>query len=183
MTAEEYLELNRVAERRSEFVDGAMILREGANIRHATVQVNVIGEVGRFHRGSSCELFGSDLRVRVSPRMYTCSDLTVVCGKTMFADERRDSLLNPTAIFEVLSPSTEYYDRGVKLRRYREIESLMDYVLVAQDQVNIEHYTRSGENTWTLRDYRRAEDVLMIASIGVSVPLAAIYERIEFAPE
>ena len=115
--------------------------------------------------------------------MYTCSDLTVVCGKTMFADERRDSLLNPTAIFEVLSPSTEYYDRGVKLRSYREIESLMDYVLVAQDQVNIEHYTRSGENTWTLRDYRRAEDVLMIASIGVSVPLAAIYERIEFAPE
>jgi len=177
------LALDRAAEFRSEFLDGEIVAMSGGSARHSGLKVNLTIAVGTALRGTSCRVFDSDLRVRVSPRMYTYPDLAVVCGKAVFADQCEDILLNPTVIFEVLSPSTEYYDRGVKLRRYREIESLMDYVLVAQDQVNIEHYTRSGENTWTLRDYRRAEDVLMIASIGVSVPLAAIYERIEFAPE
>jgi Uma2 family endonuclease len=114
--------------------------------------------------------------------MYAYPDITV-CGKPLLADDREDILLNPTVIFEVLSPSTERYDRGVKLQRYREIESLTDYILVAQDQIRIEHYTRGEANTWTLRDYLNAEDFLKIASIGVSVPLAAIYERIEFPAE
>jgi Uma2 family endonuclease len=115
--------------------------------------------------------------------MYAYPDVTVVCGKPLLADNREDILLNPTVIFEVLSPSTEHYDRGVKFQRYREVESLQDYILVAQDQIRIEHYTRSDEYTWTLRDYLHAEDVLKIASIGVSVPLASIYERIEFPAE
>ena len=96
------------------------------------------------------------------------------------ADERQDILLNPTVIFEVLSPSTEYYDRGVKFQHYRAIESLQDYILVAQDQIRIEQYTRGETNTWTLRDYQAASEILLIESIGVSLPLARIYERIEF---
>jgi Uma2 family endonuclease len=183
MTAEEYLALDRAAERQSEFIDGEMVLREGANVRHSTVTVNLIGEVGRSVRGTPCELFGSDLRLRVSSRMYAYPDVTIVCGKPMLADERQDVLLNPTVIFEVLSPSTEYYDHGVKFQRYREVESLQDYILVAQDQIRVEQFTRGDANTWTLRDYLRAEDVLRIASIGVSLPLAAIYERIEFPAE
>jgi Uma2 family endonuclease len=102
----------------------------------------------------------------------------------MFADQREDILLNPKAIFEVLSPSTEYYDRIVKFQHYRGIESLQDYILVAQDEIRVEQYTRSDANTWTVRDHLHAEDVLKIASIGgISVPLSAIYERIEFPLE
>jgi Uma2 family endonuclease len=83
----------------------------------------------------------------------------------------------------VLSPSTEYYDRGVKFRRYREIESLTDYILVDQDQLRIEQFTRSDKHTWTLHDYWGADDVLPIATVGVSLPLATIYEGIELPSE
>lgn len=115
--------------------------------------------------------------------MYAYPDLTVVCGRPALADERQDVLLNPRVIFEVLSPSTEKYDRGIKLQYYRSIESLQDYILIAQDQIRIEQYTRQDAHTWTLRDYESPSDTLRIESIGVSLPLAAIYDRIEFAPE
>jgi Uma2 family endonuclease len=114
---------------------------------------------------------------------YTYPDLTIVCGRPVLTDEREDVLLNPRVIFEVLSPSTEYYDRGVKFRRYREIESLADYILVDQDQARIEQFTRGNSHTWTLRDYQDASQLLLIESIGISLPIARIYERIEFPSE
>jgi Uma2 family endonuclease len=183
VTAEEYLAMDRSAEFRSEFLDGEIIAMSGGSARHSRLKIRLASAVYAPLRGTACEAFDSDFRVRVSPRMYTYPDLAVVCGKAMFADQREDILLNPTSIFEVLSPSTEYYDRGVKFRRYREIESLTDYILVDQDQISIEQYTRGDANTWTLHDYQRAEEVLQIASVGVSVPLAAIYDRIEFTAE
>jgi Uma2 family endonuclease len=183
VTEEQYLEIDRAAEVRSEFLDGEIIAMSGGSLRHSGLQVNLTGEVRAALRGTSCQAFSADLRVRVSPRMYTYPDLTVVCGKPMLADERQDILLNPTVIFEVLSPSTESYDRGVKLRHYRSIESLQDYILVAQDQVRIEQYTRGEAHTWTLRDYQSAGETLLIESIGVSLPLARLYERIEFPAE
>ena len=112
--------------------------------------------------------------------MYTYPDLIIVSGSPALANQRQDILLNPTVIFEVLSPSTEHYDRGLKFRRYREIEALTDYILVDQDQTRIEQFTRGDANTWTLHDYQRAEEILRIASIGISLPLAGIYEGIEF---
>src|ERR1700728_214255 len=175
VTAEEYLAMDRAAEFRSEFLDGEIIAMSGGSPRHSRLKVRLVSQVYAVLRGTSCEVFDSDFRVRVSARMYTYPDLTVVCGDLELDAERGDNLLNPTAIFEVLSPSTEYYDRGVKLRRYREIESLQDYILVAQDEIRIEQYTRRDANTWTVRDYLHAEEVLAIPSIGVSVPLAAIY--------
>jgi Uma2 family endonuclease len=183
VTEERYLAMDRAAESRSEFLDGEIIAMSGGSMRHSGLKVNLTGEVRAALRGTPCQAFNSDLRVRVSPRMYAYPDLTIVCGKPMPADERQDILLNPTVIFEVLSPSTESYGRGVKLQRYREIESLTDYILVAQDQIRIEQYTRGDAIAWAFRDYQRVEDVLRIASIGVSVPLAAIYERIEFPAE
>lgn len=101
----------------------------------------------------------------------------------MLADERQDILLNPKIIFEVLSPSTEYYDWGVKFRRYREIESLTDYILVDQDQPRIEQFTRGDAHTWTFRDYQDASEIFRIESIGVSLPIARIYEGIDFPSE
>jgi Uma2 family endonuclease len=107
----------------------------------------------------------------------------VVCGKPMLADDLQDILLNPEVIFEVLSPSTEYHDRGVKFRRYREIESLTDYILVDQDQARIEQFTRGDAHTWTFRDYQDVNEILLIESIGASVPIARIYEGVELSPE
>ena len=183
ISVEEYLALDRAAEFRSELLDGAMVAMSGGSARHSGLQINLAVTVQSALQGTSCQAFSSDLRVRVSPRMYTYPDLTVVCGKAALADERHDILLNPKVIFEVLSPSTENYDRGIKFRYYRSIESLQDYILVAQDQIRIEQYTRGEAHTWTLHDYQSSDETLRIESIGVSVALARIYERIEFPSE
>jgi len=183
VTAEEYLALDRAAEFRSELLDGEMVAMSGGSLRHSALQIDLVVALEEMLRSTQCRAFSADLRVRVSPRMYTYPDLTVVCGKPLLADEREDILLNPRVIFEVLSPSTEYYDRGVKFRRYREIESLTDYVLVDQDQPRIEQFTRGDAHTWTFHDYQTVGETLRIESIGISIPLARIYQRIEFPAE
>lgn len=180
VTEEEYLANDRAAEMRSEFLEGEMIAMSGGSMRHARLQRNILGELYAALRGTECEAFGSDFRVRVSPgRMYAYPDVLVVCGKPLLVDERQDVLLNPAVIFEVLSPSAEHYDRGVKFRYYRGIESLRDYILVDQNQIRIEQYTRGDANTWTLRDHQQREEELRIDSIQVLLPLARIYEGTE----
>jgi Uma2 family endonuclease len=180
VTEEEYLAIDRAAEVRSEFFDGEMFAMSGGSMRHAQLQANLHGELYIALRGSDSQAFTSDFRVRVSPgSMYAYPDITVVCGRPLLADEHQDILVNPTVIIEVLSPSTEYYDRGVKFQRYRAIETLKDYILVNQDEIRIEQYTRRDANTWTLRDYQRPEEELRIDLIGISLPLDRIYDRIE----
>jgi Uma2 family endonuclease len=179
ITEEQYLAIDRAAEIRSEFLDGEMIAMSGGSTRHSELQGNLFGELFAALRGSDCRMHGSDFRVRVSRRMYAYPDVLVVCGKPLLADEHQDILLNPTVILEVLSPSTEKYDRGVKFQQYRTIDSLRDYVLVAQDAVLIEHYTRDDANAWTFRDYQSLQAELKIPSIGVSLPLSRIYDRVE----
>ena len=182
ITEEQYLAIDRAAEFRSEFLDGEMIAMSGGSMRHARLQQNISSELYICLRGTQCEAFGPDFRVRVSRRMYTYPDVPVVCGKPLLADERQDVLLNPAVIFEILSPSTEKYDRGVKFQHYRTIDSLKDYILVAQDAARVEHYTRADDNTWTLRDHQTLEEELKIASIAVSLPLSRIYDRVELPP-
>ena len=180
VTEEEYLAIDRAAEVRSEFFDGEMFGMSGGSMRHARLQGNIYFELHNAPRGTDCQAFGSDFRVRVSPgRMHTYPDVTVVCGKPVLADERQDILLNPTVIVEVLSPSTEQYDRGVKFQYYRGIESLKDYLLVDQNQIRIGQYTRGDASTWTLRDYQRPEEELRIDSIGISLALQRIYDQVE----
>jgi Uma2 family endonuclease len=179
VSEEQYLALDRAAEFRSEFIDGEIVAMSGVSMRHARLQQNISVGLDTPLRDRGCEVFGSDFRVRVSHRMYAYPDVSVVCGEPRLADERQDVLLNPVAIFEVLSPSTEKYDRGVKFQHYRTIESLKDYVLVDQDQVRIEHYSRETDNTWTLHDHEKLDDELKITSIGVSLPLSRIYDRVE----
>jgi Uma2 family endonuclease len=180
ITEEQYLAIDRAAEFRSELLDGEMIAMSGGSMRHADLQANLIGELFAALRGSDCRVYSSDFRVRVSKtRMYAYPDVSVVCGRPVLADERQDILLNPIVIFEILSPSTEKYDRGVKFQHYRTIDSLKGYILVAQDAVRVEHYTRCDDNTWTLGDHQTLQEELKIASIGVSLPLSRIYDRIE----
>ena len=180
LTPEQYLEIERAAEFRSEYFDGEMFAMSGGTMNHSLLQANLISEVRPRARERGCRTLTSDFRVRVSATgMCTYPDVIVVCEKPRLADEHADTLLNPTVIFEVLSPSSEKYDRGVKFQNYRTIESLKDYILVDQNQVLIEQYTRQGANTWKLRDYQSLEDELTIDSIGVTIPLRGIYDQFE----
>jgi Uma2 family endonuclease len=134
-------------------------------------------------QGKNCQAFGSDPRVRVMPRrMYAYPDVTVVCGKPLLADDRQDILLNPTAIFEVLSPSIEAYDRGAKFRNYLTIDTLKDYVLLDQFTMRVEQYTRGADGTWTFRAYEKPEEQLKLDSIVAALLLARIYDGVELAP-
>ncbi|MGA2740528.1 MAG: Uma2 family endonuclease [Bryobacteraceae bacterium] len=182
ITEEQYLAIERAAEFRSEFVDGEMFAMSGGTNRHGRIQRNLIIELGLALEESDCEPFGSDSRVRVSSRAYVYPDVTVVCGERHAIDEDDDNLVNPVAIFEVLSPSTEKYDRGLKFQLYRTIDSLKDYVLVNQEQVRVEQFTRQPDGGWTLHDYQSSDQELKIDSIGVAIRLQRIYRRVSIPP-
>jgi len=182
LTEQQYLEIERAAEFKSEFLDGEMIAMSGASMRHAIISGDIFAELRSILRGGDCMPINSDLRVRISARMYTYPDVSVVCGKPALADENQDVLLNPIVIFEVLSPSTEKYDRGVKFQHYRTLESLREYILVSQDSVRVEQYVRQDAATWTLRDYQSLDEELKMDSIGVSLPLHRVYDRVELEP-
>ena len=182
LTEEQYLAIERAAEFRSEFIDGEMFAMSGGTNRRSRIQRHVLVELDLALRASACEPFGPDSRVRVSSRAYVYPDVTVVCGEQQAVDQDDDILINPVAIFEVLSPSTEKYDRGMKFQLYRSIDSLRDYVLVDQAEVRVEQYTRQADGTWTLRDYQRPDEELKIDSIGVAIPLLRIYDQVDIQP-
>jgi Uma2 family endonuclease len=182
LTEEQYLAIERAAEFRSEFVDGEMFAMSGGTNRHGRIQRNLFLELALALEDRTCEPFGSDNRVRVSSRAYVYPDVTVVCGERQAVDEDDDVLIDPVAIFEVLSPSTEKYDRGLKFQLYRSIDSLRDYVLVNQEQVRVEQFTRKSDGTWTFRDYQGQGEDLKIDSIGVAISLQRIYRRVGVPP-
>jgi Uma2 family endonuclease len=179
-TPEQYLELERKAPYKSEYYDGYIYAMSGASREHNLATGNLSGELRSRLKGRPCEVYASDMRVWIgATRSYTYPDVVVVCGEPRFEDREVDSLLNPTVVVEVLSPSTEKYDRGKKFDQYRRLDSLREYVLVAQDEVFVVHYARRGDE-WVLSDLDRREDVLRLESIDCAVPLIEIYERIQF---
>jgi Uma2 family endonuclease len=182
LTAEQYLALDRAAEFKSEFLYGEMRAMAGASTRHAVIQRNLLGELYMALRGGVCGPFGSDSRVMVSDQAYVYPDVTVVCGKQQSTGQNGDLLIGPVAIFEVLSPSTEKYDRGVKSRLYRGIGSLRDYILVSQEEIYIEQFTRPPNGVWTVRDYLDMDEELKIDSIGVAIPVHRIYDQVNIPP-
>ena len=166
LTAEEYLELERQAEYKSEYYHGEMFAMAGASLPHNLLVGNLVRDLGQQLRRRPCQVYPSDLRVRVGESgLYTYPDVTVVCGQPQLADEHADTLLNPTFIAEVLSPATEGYDRGRKFEHYRGIESLAEYLLVAQDRVHVDLYTRQQDGRWVLSEASRLEDTLELRSI------------------
>jgi len=182
LTEEQYLAIERAAEFKSEFVDGEMFAMAGATNRHNRIQGNLFVQLSLALEDGACEPFASDSRVRVSSRAYVYPDVTVVCGERQPFDQHDDILINPVAIFEVLSPSTEKYDRGLKFQLYRTIESLRDYILVNQEQHGVEQFTRQLDGIWGLRDYQGPDEELKIDSIGVAIPLRRIYRRVSILP-
>ena len=177
-TPEEYLALERKAHCKSEYLDGHIIAMAGASSEHNLIVGDIFYALYPELRRRGCLVYTSDMRVRPSPRdSYVYPDVVVVCGEPQFEDEAFDTLLNPIVIVEVLSPSTEAYDRGEKFTRYKQLPSLKEYVLVSQDNVHVEHHRRHGAQ-WILSHYRTLEEVLPLSSIECEVPLRDIYARI-----
>ncbi len=182
LTPEEYLALERKAEFKSEYIDGEIVAMTGASRKHNLVVVNLTGEISQQLRGRSCEAYSNDMRVRVpSTRLYTYPDVIVVCGEPQFEDQEFDTLLNPTVIVEVLSESTELYDRGKKFSFYRTIESLAEYLLVAQDECRIEQFVRQADGGWLLSEHRATEDTVKLTSIQCSLELREVYDKVAFS--
>ena len=179
LSPEEYLAIERNAERKSEYVDGHAVAMAGASYVHNLIVGNIVGSLWVRLRGTSCAVMPSDLRVQASTRIYY-PDVTVLCGEPHFLDDQQDVLRNPSLIVEVLSESTQNFDRGEKFMRCRLIESLQDYVLVAQEETHVEHFRREGE-LWVLAETRDPKDRLVLGSIGIELPLADIYDRVEEA--
>jgi Uma2 family endonuclease len=154
-TAQEYLAWERQQPTRHEFFRGEVFAMGGATREHNLLVVNITAELRNALRKKPCETYPSDMRVKVpATGLYTYPDASVVCGKPEFEDETLDTLLNPLVLVEVLSDSSERYDRGKKFEQYRSIPSLTDYLLVAQDQVLVEHFRRGEGGTWVLREVR-----------------------------
>ena len=173
----EYLALDRRSEVKHEYLDGAVFAMTGASLRHNRIVSNLGGIFYQRLRGGRCTAYVADLRLQVTATgFYTYPDLVVVCGEPQLADAHLDTILNPTLIVEVLSPSTEATDRGSKFAHYRTIESLAEVVLVAQERVQVERYTRQPEGGWLLFEARHLEDRLPLSSIGVELVLADVYE-------
>jgi Uma2 family endonuclease len=181
-TAEQYLDFERHAETRHEFLDGTVYAMSGASRAHSAICFNLAAITGPQLRGTRCAGFSPDMKVRVGDkRLYAYPDLTIYCGEPLFHDDHGDVLLNPVVIFEVLSRSTEAYDRGEKFERYKTIETLNDYVLVSQDRARLEHFSRQPDGSWSLTEVSGLDASLDIASIDCRVPLAEVYDRVELA--
>lgn len=178
-TPQEYLARERAsAGSKSEYVNGYIYAMGGASLAHNRIVWNLARELGIQIRGGPCSASVNDMRVKV-PRteIYTYPDVVIVCGEPRLEDDHFDTLLNPTVIIEVLSPSTERYDRGDKWAHFRQLETLQTYVLVTQDEMRVETFTRRGDE-WIYAEASGAEGVLSLPAAGCSVPLDAIYEHV-----
>ena len=175
LTEEEYLCLERQAETKSEFHDGQMFAMAGGSPNHSLL-ANSMGALLRDQVPPACRTFNSDLRIKVAPEgFYTYPDCSVVCGELEFFGSQGDVVLNPLLIVEVLSPSTEGYDRGKKFELYRAIDSFREYLLVHQDRRRVEHYSRQDDGSWLLREYSGAESSFSVTRLGAHISLADLY--------
>lgn len=180
-TPEEYLARERKALTRSEFYRGEIFAMAGATRAHILIVSNLARVLGNQLLDRPCEVYPVEMRVKVSATgLYTYPDLAVVCGEPRFDDDQRDTLLNPTVLIEILSDSTEAYDRGAKSSQYRQLPSLRELVLIAQDRPQVERYSRQPDGQWLLTEARELSEVMALDSIAVSLPLVEIYRRVEF---
>ena len=183
LTPDEYLDLEGKAEYKSEYMDGEMFAMAGVSRAHDTLAINLIALLHSEFKGTPCRVYSSDMRVAVSPTsVYTYPDLSIACQDAQFIGRGTDNLLNPVAIIEILSPSTEGYDRGKKFQRYQEIESLQEYVLVSQDRVLMERYIRQPNGEWLYSSASGLTDSVRLVSAPATIQLAVVYDGV-FPPD
>ena len=181
LTPEQYLEIERQATFKSEYYQGEMFAMAGASFAHGQIVMNASGELRNQLRGKPCQAVTSDVRLCVSPDgLYTYPDVLVVCAQPQFLDRSFDTILNPSVIIEVLSDSTEAFDRNKKFEMYRSLKSLQEYVMIASRRMRVERYTREPDNTWNFGEKTQLEDEVDLRSIDCRLRLSDLYERVEF---
>ena len=175
----EYLAGERRSPIKHEYFAGDVFAMAGASERHNLITANTLASLHAQLRKRSCSVYPSDMRVVVSRAgLYTYPDVTVVCGEARFEDQHHDTLLNPTVIVEVLSPSTESYDRGKKFQHYRQIDSLQEVVLIAQDAWHVEYYWRQAHGGWLLTEATNLDARVSLSSIQCELALVDVYEKV-----
>ena len=182
LTEDEYLAIERAAETKSEFYDGQMYAMSGATYKHTRIVGNLITALNNALREGPCEAVSNDLRVALPGSSFAYPDIVVVCGEPRFRDDEFDTLLNPVAVVEVLSPSTQKWDRGGKFAYYQKVPTLRHYVLVGQESPAVERFDRQADGSWLAAQFAWPDGRLALDSIEVSVPLREIYRRV-FDPD
>jgi Uma2 family endonuclease len=184
ITPQEYLELDRKSEIRNEYFDGQMFAMSGATREHIKIVANITMELGSQFLDRPCELYPTEMRTKVSETgLYTYPDIAAVCVEPLFEDDHFDTLLNPQLIIEVLSDSTESYDRGRKFAQYRNIDSLREYVLVSQDECRIERFSRQDDGTWLYIETTDPQGSLELQSVTCRLSVARVYHKVDFDRE
>lgn len=181
LTPEEYLALERAAETKSEYIQGDMVAMSGASRSHNLIATNLASELRNQLKKRPCEVYTADMRVKIQTLrrpLYTYPDLVVVCGEPQLEDEHLDTLLNPLLIVEILSPSTESYDRGRKFAAYRTLASLQEVLLVPQDEPRVELYTRQSDHRWVLSEATGLDAVVQLSAVGCELSLREIFDKI-----
>jgi Uma2 family endonuclease len=182
LTEAEYLAQERRAEHKSQYYRGEVFAMAGATRRHNLIAMNVGTSLSNQLRERDCEVYPSDMKVKVSPTgLYTYPDISVTCENPEFVDAVSDVLLNPRLIVEVLPDSTEAYDRGPKFEQYRQLASLKDYLLVAQKRMHAELYARQASGSWLLTEFRQPEQEIILESVGCRIRLAELYAKVSLA--
>lgn len=180
LTPAEYLAAERAAETRSEYVDGVVYPMTGAHINHQIIVANLTIELGLQLRGRDYIVLPIEMKVRMpDSRKYFYPDITVVAGEPEFHDDRKDIILNPVLLIEVLSKSTESFDRGLKFRSYQQLPSLREYLLVAQSEPSIEQYVRQDDGSWSYRAVTDRESLLALPSVECTLNLSAVYDKVD----
>lgn len=193
-TEDQYLSMERESEERHEYLDGQIYAMAGESPEHGAICTNLTGEIRNQLKGTRCQAFAKDTRVRSGPLprrrysqkgLYSYPDLVIVCGEHQFLDENRDTLVNPKVIIEVASPSTGAFDRGEKFRRYRTFNpSLTDYLIVAQNHPFVEHFALREDGQWVIAaSVIELSDSVHIASVNCTLELEEVYDRVEFPEE
>jgi Uma2 family endonuclease len=193
-TEDQYLSIERESEERHEYLDGQIYAMAGESPEHGAICTNLTREVSAQLKGTRCQAFAKDMRVRSGPLprrrysqkgLYSYPDLLIVCGELQFLDENRDVIINPKVIIEVASPSTEAFDRGDKFQRYRTYNpSLTDYLIVAQNCPYIEYFARREDGQWVIAASAiELSESVHITSINCTLRLAEVYDRVEFPKE
>jgi Uma2 family endonuclease len=181
LTPAEYFEFERDASFKSEYFSGEMFSMAGGSARHSQISINTARALGNLLAGRPCIVYGSDLRIHVSATgLYTYPDASVVCGPIEFHDGRKDTILNPLLIVEVLSESTEAYDRGRKFRHYQRVPAFREYLLISQHEPIVERYLFNADGTWTLTSQTDLNASLTLLSLKIDLPLAMVYDKVEF---
>jgi Uma2 family endonuclease len=182
LTEEEYLAFEKESLEKHEFFQGEVFAMAGAGVNHNIIFSNVFGELCTLLKGKPCKPFGSDMRIYIPENtLYSYPDISVICGDINSSLKDKDTLILPSVIIEILSPSTKNYDMGGKFALYRDIPNLKEYVLIDSAAIHIQLFKIIAQNHWELIESKSKEDSLSIPSLGIKLAIKEVYEGIDFA--